>query len=262
MTYLSGKFKKKKNYTKYVVYAGLLFVVVFFWPQIKKMVYPVAEPLVVTYATTRGSFFSFPEFFRTYVSSHKTLVARQKELEVEIERLENLVAEKDAFIRETVSSASSTTGERGASPLVMYPLMQDMTRLYSTVILSKGYKDGVIPDTIVYIRGNQAVCIIKEVYPASSLCTLLASSGIETEGVTSSSSITLTLVGRGGHYIANIPRETPVTQGEIVYLRSNPKMILGKVTFVSNNDQDTSWHVFVEGAYNPVTSSIFYAQPQ
>jgi hypothetical protein len=78
--------------------------------------------------------------------------------------------------------------------------------------------------------------------------------------VTSSSTITLSLVGRGGYFLANIERDTPVSVGETVYLRSNPKFIIGTVKQVANNNQDTSWHVFVEGAYNPVTSSIFYVQ--
>jgi hypothetical protein len=62
-------------------------------------------------------------------------------------------------------------------------------------------------------------------------------------------------------WLADVVRDTPVSVGEIVYMRSNPKVILGTVKEVSNNNQDTSWHIFVEGAYNPVTSSIFYVQP-
>jgi cell shape-determining protein MreC len=139
--------------------------------------------------------------------------------------------------------------------------MKDITSLYSTILLSKGFKDGLDIGEIVTVRGGQAVCTIKEVYTSSSLCLLLTASGVTTEGVTSSSSITLSLVGRGGYYLANIVRDTPVTVGETVYLRSDPTMVLGTVKEVSNNDQDTSWHVFVEGVYNPMTSSIFYVRP-
>jgi hypothetical protein len=116
--------------------------------------------------------------------------------------------------------------------------------------------------SLVYLRGNQVVCVVKEVYTDSSLCLLLSSSGEVTEGVTSSSSIVLSLVGRGGHFLADIARDTPVQNGEVVYLRSNPKMIIGTVRQIANNNQDTSWHVFVEGAYNPINSSIFYVQAE
>jgi hypothetical protein len=266
MTYLSGKAQQKKRYSRYGVFAAIFITVVFFWPRIRPTLFTTLEPAVIGYGSTKDSFSVFPEFISTYLISHKKLAAHQKELEQEIERLENDLVTAQALLREktdeeTSQVSSTTTFSASSHALVMYPLMEDITRVYGTVLLSKGYKDGVTAEALVYLRGNQVVCTIQEVYPSSSLCKLLTSYGETIEGVTSSSSITLSLVGRGGHYLANIARDTPVTKDETVYLRSNPKMILGKVTYVANNNQDTSWHVFVEGAYNPVTSSLFYVQP-
>jgi cell shape-determining protein MreC len=243
------------------VYAVIFLVVVFSWQYIHKNLYNTIEPAVVGYGTTKQSFVLFPEFFTTYITSHQTLVTQKKDLELAIERLENQVAEKDALLREKGVDTSLVDGSHGSHPLVMYPLMQDVTKIYGTVLLSKGFKDGLTVGEMVYVRGNQVVCTIKEVYDASSLCLLLSASGVVTDGVTSSSSIVLSLVGRGGHFLADIARDTPVTVGEKVYLRSNPNVVIGTVRQIANNNQDTSWHVFVEGAYNPVTSSIFYAQP-
>jgi cell shape-determining protein MreC len=263
MTYLSGKTQKKNNYVVYSVLAVVFLLVVIFWPMIKTKSYTVLEPVVMKFGMTKDSFSVFPEFFSTYLTSHNTLVAENRKLEVAIEQLENTLAEKDALLREhdLESTSLGTSTPQKMTPLVLYPIMQDITKIYSSVLLSKGFKDGVDIGDIVYLRGNQAVCTIKEVYNSSALCLLLSSSGVITEGVTSSSSINVTLVGRGGHYLANITRDTPISVGEKVYLRSNPKMVLGVVKAVSNNDQDTSWHAFVEGAYNPVTSAIFYVQP-
>lgn len=239
-------------------------IICIFWPIVRKYTYRILEPVAIRYGITKQSFIVFPEFFSTYITSHKTLALENAQLKLENENLVNDIAEKDAKLREYASIdtlyASSTSFHK--MPLVLYPLLQDITKLYGTILLSKGYKDGVDVGDTVYIRGNQAVCTIKEVYTSSSLCLLLTASGVVTEGVTSSSSIALTLTGRGGHYLANIARDTPVVAGEVVYLRSNPKVILGKVQQVANNNQDTSWHVFVESAYNPVTSSVFYVQPQ
>jgi cell shape-determining protein MreC len=265
MTYLSGKAQQKKRYSRYGVFAVMFITVVFFWPRLRPTLFATLEPAVVGYGSTKDSFSVFPEFVSTYFVSHKKLVAHQKELEQEIERLENDLVTTQSLLREKTdeeaSGVSSSTFSMSSRALVMYPLMEDITRVYGTVLLSKGYKDGVTAEALVYLRGNQVVCTIKEVYPSSSLCKLLTSYGETVEGVTSSSSITVSLVGRGGHYLANIARDTPITKGEIVYLRSNPKMVLGTVSYVANNNQDTSWHVFVEGAYNPVTSSLFYVQP-
>ncbi len=263
MTYLSGKAQKKRGYSKYALYTGVFLIMVIFWSFIKTNTYAFLEPVAVRYGITKQSLIIFPEFFSTYISSHKTLADKNKQLATQVEQLENELANKDAQLREQmiIESAFSTSTIQTSTPLVMYPIMQDITKLYSTILLSKGYKDGIDIGTIVYLRGNQAACTIKEVYNSTSLCLLLTASGVTTEGVTSSSSINVSLVGRGSYYLANIARDTPITVGEKVFMRSNPKVLLGVVKEVANNNQDTSWHVFVEGAYNPVTSSVFYVQP-
>lgn len=264
MIYLSGKAQKKRKYIRYGICAVIFVIVVYFWPAIRKVSFGIIEPAVVGYSNTKKSFSFFPEFFSTYLTSHQTLATRQKVLELEIERLENALADKDALLRERDGSIDVRTSSSlpTSRVLTLYPLMEDITKVYSTVLLSKGFKDGIAVGSLVYLRGDQVVCIIKEVYIRSSLCSLLSSSGEVVEGVTSSSSIVLSLVGRGGHFLADVVRDTPVQNGEIVYLRSNPRMIIGTIRQVANNNQDTSWHVFVEGAYNPANSSVFYVQAE
>jgi cell shape-determining protein MreC len=232
-------------------------------------VYPVLEPLVVRYGFVKKTLGFFPEFVKTNTTTNKSLAEKNKELEVTIERLENELATKNALFKEgspiTFSAKMSSTTDVtepvsfSTHELVMYPLMQDRMKLYSTILLSKGFKDGLEVGTIVYVRGLQAVCTIAEVYNGTSLCSLFTKADTTTEGVTSSS-INLDLIGRGGYFIANVARDTPVSVGDTVYLKSDQSMTLGTVIQVANNNQDTSWHVFVRGAYNPVTSSIFYSK--
>ncbi len=260
MTYLSGKANTRKKYIRYGIFVVIFCLVLLLWPFIRKNLYGVIEPAAISYGGAKQSFAIFPEFFKTYLTTHQSLVKKENELVLEIERLENELAEKNALLRENNVEASSTDSVYTRRPLVVYPLMQDVTRIYGGVLLSKGFKDGIAIGSMVYLRGNQVVCSIKKVYDSSSLCLLLSSSGVTTEGVTSSSSIVLSLVGRGGHFLADVVRDAPVEVGEIVYLRSDPRMILGTVREVVHNNQDTSWHVFIEGAYNPVTASTFYVQ--
>ena len=261
MTYLSGKADERRRRIKYAILGMLFLVLVLFWTVFQKTLYPIIEPVVIKYSQTKNSFTIFPEFIHTYATSRKNLVEKEKQLELAIERLENELAEKDGVVREQALRLAGTSTEvREVPPLVLYPLMQDSIHLYSTILLSKGFEDGIEVGDVIFVRGKQAVCTVKEVYTSSSLCLLLTSSDVTTEGVTSSSSITLSLTGRGGHYLANVVRDTPVVVGEKIYLRSDPSMILGEVIEVTNNNQDTSWHVFVRGAYNPLTTSVFYVQ--
>lgn len=268
MTYLSARPQRKKRIIRGIFYGIMFFVFVFFWPEMQPILYRGIEPLVIKYGATKTGALLIPEFFKTNITSNKVLVAKNKELEVTIERLENELAENNFLSKETVraSSFSETTAtsteryslESASRELVLYPLVEDETKIYSSILLSKGFKDGVEVGKMVYIRGQQAVCVIQQVYTSTALCSLLSSAKTVTEAVTSSSSINLSLLGRGGAFIADIARDTPVSVGEKVFLKSDQSMVLGTVVEVLHNNQDTSWHVFVRGAYNPVTSSIFY----
>lgn len=266
MTYLSGKQHKKEKSRRYFLFISLLVVSLFFWTGVKGYLYPVLEPLIMKYGVTKESFSHISEFFSTYTTSRTILVQKNKTLEITIESLENQVAERDVKLKE-LGIADEERGDANiASIIVMYPLMTDSTRLYSTVLLSKGYKDGVEKDAYVFVRGLQPVCIIREVYTSTSLCELISASNIETDAVivssaTSSTStpVVLTLTGRGGGaFLGNVVRDTAVFVGDKVFLKSDQSMMLGTVVNVINNNQDTSWRVFVKGTYNPVTSSIFY----
>lgn len=259
MTYLSGKAEKRKSVIRYSVY-GIIFVGVFvFWVDVKKIVYPIIEPAIIQYGKMKVTLGNIPEFISTYSTTRETLIQKNKELEITIERLENQLQEQESHLKESRVLADETT-VIGNSTLVMYPLMQDITKLYSTILLSKGFRDGVEIGEYVHVRGLQPVCMIEEVHTETSRCTLLSASGVSTDVVTEgTSSVAFTVTGRGGGtFLGSVPRDTVITVGDSVYLRGDQSMKLGTVVDVIHNNQDTAWHVFIRGAYNPVTTSIFY----
>ena len=198
-----------------------------------------------------------PSSFTTYFSSRETLQEEKENLELEIERLENELAQKNATIREMETLVSSGAHDRRV--ITLYPIAQDITKLYSTILLSKGYRDGIEKGGMVYVRGLQPVCEIVDVYERTSLCELLSKGNRITEAVTASSSITLSLVGAGGgSFIAEVPNDTPIEVGETVRLRGDPSFVLGSIVAIKKDDQATGSKVYVRGAYNPATSSVFY----
>ena len=262
MKYLSDKSREKGYRYRYVFYVASVVLISFFWVTVKLFSFPILEPVVVSYNEVKLTLAKIPQFFSTYTTTRETLVAKNKTLEVTIENLENEIAERDAKLKE-LGVTESELGSVSGAVVVMYPLVRDISKIYSTILLSKGFKDGVEKDAYVYVRGLQPVCVIKEVYTSTSLCELLSSSGIVTEAVIegegSSTPIIVTLVGRGGGtFLGDVPRDTPINHGDKVMLKSDHSMVIGNVVDVLHNNQDTSWHVFVRGAYNPVSSSIFY----
>lgn len=259
MTYRSGRPKKTQKHINVALGLVAFLLFIYFWSEFRSVAYPVVEPLIRGYGGTKSGVKVMPEFISSYFSGRHELVQRNNQLELDIERLENTVAEREAFIREQqllkdVSDIGSNT-----SAIVMYPVAEDRTKLYSTILLSKGFKDGIEKESLVYIRGLQPVCHIIEVYDHTSLCELFSKGGVETEGVTSSSSISLVLTGKGGgSFVAEIPKDTSVLVGEDVYLRSNPAYKIGTIISIQEDKQATGAVVYVRGAYNPVSSSVYY----
>lgn len=243
---------------RYAAIAVLVLLVVYFWVPLRAFLYPYVEPVVGGYVSTKSAAKFVPSFVSTYVVSHKTLAEKNEQLEVTIERLENELASREAFIREQ-ELAKNADIPGTPSVLVMYPLTEDVTRLYSTILLSKGYKDGVEKDALIFVRGMQPVCTITEVYNETSLCELLSKGNRVTEAVTASGTVMLSLSGiGGGSFMAEVPKTTPVSIGDEVYLRSNQAMELGSIISIVESDQSTGKKIYVRGLYNPVSSSIFY----
>lgn len=257
MTYLSDKRRTKRIYIRYVLAVLAFIAVVYMWPILRTKLYPNVEGVVVSYGETKGGLTPIFSSVSYYFSSRNSLLEKEASLLQSIERLENELAEKEAVVKELqLASIYSSTDKK--ITLVLYPVMQDITRVYSTLILSKGFKDGVKEQSLVYVRGRQAVCMITEVYDRTSLCTLFSASSQKVEGVASSSE-TLFLKGAGGgSFMAEVPRESDITVGETVFLKSDQTMKLGTITEIVRDEQMSSWYVFVRGAYNPLTSNIFY----
>ncbi len=262
MTYRLDRGNDKKNKVTLAVVGGLFFVTIFFWPSIQPFLYKATEPVTKRVFELTGGVYIIPDFIRTYFSSRLTLLNEKKLLRAQIESLENRVAEQDARLEQLLGlfEDAPETSVKRTPPVTASSLARDVTQVYATLILSKGFGDGVEVGDRVYLRGRQVVCLIKETYSRTSSCELFSGFGNKIEGVTSSSSVNIILEGRGGHYIANIVRDTKVTVGEKVFLREDPTFTLGEVVEVFNNDQDTSWHILVRSPYNPAASSQYYIE--
>lgn len=230
------------------------------WVSIREKTYPLTEPVFMFGASTMQLFSNIPHNVMTYIRSRQSLENTINALEMRTEELENQIALLKA--NETLGGPHHVNDD-GLVTIALYPLARDITTLYDSLVLSKGFTDGVPEGGLVYVRGRQPVCTIKEVHRETSLCVLLSAPGNTLEAVTASSSITVTLIGEGGgSYIALLPKDIPLSIGEAVMYRASPIMKLGEVAEIKNDPQDVFVRVYIRGAYNPVTSSLFYVDKQ
>ena len=133
------------------------------------------------------------------------------------------------------------------------------------MLLSKGFKDGLQAGMVVYVRGRQGVCVIEEVHAATARCTLLSSGGVKTEGVivNASSTEVLPLEGDGGgSFIASVPKGANISLASTVVYKADPTIKLGTVVDIQDDPQDVFMRVYIRGAYNPVSSSVFYVDKE
>lgn len=267
MTYLSDKTTSRRRVFKFILVIFILSILSFAWVEIRSTLAPAVVPTYVATHSVLNKIVSVPYAIVNYFRSRDSLLLQIKNLESRTEELENQIATLKA---ENLSLSESVglnlpdgTKEKVKPYIAMYPIAQDLTKLYSTLLLSKGFKDGVSEDSLVYVRGRQAVCKIAEIHSSTSLCGLLSASGSLVEGVTTETKEGITLIGDGGgNYVAHVPKESDYKIGETVMYKADQTMKLGDIVDIKNDPQDVFVRVYIRGTYNPVTSSMFYVDKQ
>ncbi|MCX6756937.1 MAG: hypothetical protein NTW35_02160 [Candidatus Nomurabacteria bacterium] len=267
MTYLSDKTKKRRQTASLIFIAVTLLVLSFGWVQIRSTLSPAAEPTVVTSNKFLKSIINIPSTITNYFRSRDSYEAQKTTLQNNIEELENKVtflqAENDSLKGIEIKIDELGNKENVKPNIILYPLAQDITRLYSTILLSKGFKDNIKENTIVYIRGRQPACIVIELHPTTSLCKLLSASGSTVEGVTTETKENITLQGDGGgNFLALLPKESNFIVGENIMYKADQTMKLGTIVDIKRDPQDVFVRIYIRGAYNPVTSSLFYVDKE
>jgi cell shape-determining protein MreC len=261
MTYLSDKTASRRRTFRLVLILAILGILSYGWIRIRSSLIPVAEPMFVTAHGIVGKIVGVPYAFVNYMRSRDSFLAQITALENHTEELENQIAllQNDLAIAQEQADIIKLEGEKPRASIFMYPLAEDITKLYSTILLSKGFKDGVQDGSIVYVRGREAVCVIEELHSSTSLCKLFSAAGNQIEGVALSTKENIPLTGDGGgNYLALLPKGADFSIGETVMYKSDQTMKLGTIADIKNDPQDIFVRVYVRGAYNPLTSSIFY----
>lgn len=261
MRYLSDNRPRAKKRIFLAVALAAIVYGVYTWSSVSAFLYARIEPLVSIYGGAKKVAGESGESLLFVTTSKTELYAENKSLMLYIEGLENQIAEKNAVLMEKnlLDEANSTT----SVATIIYPLTRDISSIYATILFSKGLAHDVRVGQIVYVRGMQPVCVVVEVYEKTSLCTLLSKGGVTTEAVivspSSTSSLAVTLVGEGGgSFSVIVPKGILVSLGDEAYLRSNQHMKLGTIVSIIENEQAIGSKLYIQGAYNPLTSSIFY----
>ncbi len=266
MTYLSDK-KRKISKVKLAFLVILFFLLTYFWFSIRTYVRAEAESLPFIYSAVKEITTLLPNAVSLTLTSKNTLAKENSDLKKKVEQLQNELALNriESIEQVTISEERASTTVQTAKikilPLAMYPLMQDISSIYGTILLSRGANDGVLNDMLVYIQGRGLVCKVVTVNARTAICKLFTSPKETVDGVIGTT--TLTLYGDGGGaYIADSVRGSNINEGDTIYFKSDETMTLGTVASVKRDPQAAFEKVYVRGVYSPTQAHIFYVDKQ
>ena len=259
MTYLSDKAKERKRNLKFLFIGFCLLVVVIFWPQVQSTIYPYIEPVVFVFSDAKQAILYVPKTIYSFFHSRSDYEKQIVNLSDNIERLENNLAFDEAKISEYEANSDEQLIP-GKVMLLAHPLMTDVSQIYSTIILSKGFRDGVEVGSIVYLRGRQPIGTIGKVHDKTSELSLLSSANNKINGVINNTTVIPLLGNGGGNFIGNVIKNTDVKIGDTIYCGDDTSLILGTVADIKNDPQDVSMIIYVRGAYNPMKANNFYIE--
>lgn len=261
MTYLSDrKAKRNRTMVRSTLFA-LLFLTVFYWPQIRIASSPVLFFFADVSFSIKTKTNDVAESVSSWFSTKKTLEEAIRTLEEENGRIKNELAIRDSIIK-AYDDAYKTDTRFLDSTLEVSPLFSPFTSLYNSLVVSKGFEDGVSPSLVVYTAGYIPLGVVETVGPRTSVVRLLSSPGNELEGIIISSSSQNTAarisgIG-GGDFETFLPKDALVEVGSTVTWKEHDHMKLGIVVSVENEPQAISQKIIIRGFYNPAEASRLY----
>lgn len=191
------------------------------------------------------------------LESKQALITENVALREETSSLRRQVFQTKLLERENIE-LKSLLGRRDAkkdNDLLAVVLRGTDTTPYDLLIIDTGGDEDVVKGDLVTVDGDVAIGSVQEVF-ASTATVLLFSAPREKTPVmigTASSSVPAIAQGQGGGtFLALVPREVPVAQGDPVSLSTLDATLFAQVEKVEIDPADSFAHVFFK---NPVNVS-------
>lgn len=220
---------------------GLLLLVVL----IPSVLFGVVSLAVTPAAKLKTWFNESTAALPSFIRSRQALIDRLNELENDLAAqsgpdftLEALEAE-NALLR-------SLLGE-GEERRILAGIIGRPSELpYDLLLIDRGRKDGVEPQTPVYSRDNTVIGIVRNVAERSSLVELISTPGFETTVFIFGPDIYTTAIGQGGGQVrVGVPQGVPLSVGDLVVLPAIHSGVYGSVTHIESSPTQPEQFGFV-----------------
>lgn len=124
---------------------------------------------------------------------------------------------------------------------------------YDTLIIDAGANEGVVKGSLVYVGGDIALGLVREVYASTALVSLFSTPGEQTAVLIGEPGVAAVALGRGaGNFSVKLPRGADVKETDTVVIPGIDPKLFAVVERIIDNPADTFKTVLFK---NPVNLS-------
>ena len=247
MNYLQNK-KGKKNYSAFIFFSAILFILILLSPWIKNGLIPLAVPFWRLSVTLEDSFLNIFSFLR----SQKKLVTENEELRKALNDAQNELLIKKSLLRENIELKIMLGREENPSKTFLAAVLARPVKLfYDDLLIEVGKKEGVSLGDVVLGNGEIVLGRLEEVYDKVSKVRLLSSHQAETDVQIGDEGLVATLKGRGaGNFYLELPRELEIAEGDQALLPGSKIRVLAIVRKVEKEEGSSVQKVYLKSPIN------------
>jgi cell shape-determining protein MreC len=243
MSYRYDKEQKKKQ-QRYLA-AGIVVLLAFFTPVFSILFNWFERPLLRAWEQSQANIEEVGNIFERWyakgkiIEENEELRRRISLLEVDVMRTDYLVSVLESY-QERESYASSGELIIPAEIVLRYPQVSR-----DTVVLNRGSSHSVQEGDYVLGYNQLLLGIVTEVTDLTSFVTLFTDTDTSIEGVLYPHGETIRLDGVGTSYRSQVPRDSLVEVGDVVYSQQEPGRILAVVREVVFDSRDPMKSVYL-----------------
>ena len=243
MSYRYDKEKKQKN----ILYTvGIIFIVIiFFTPTLTYLYDGFEKPLTSLWNASYNVKTAGEDLTTTLFKKHR-LLKENEELKEQLHLL-NAEVERVPYLESLLASYEAMT-ENSLGDEIILPaevLARSPLTTSGTLIINRGERDGVTPGDTVVAYNNILIGYVAEVFDTTSRVTLYTHNTIETQAIFYPEEESITLIGHGGGYKTELPRETEAEVGSIAYSQGEPGRVMGIVQKIVFDPRDPFKQVYL-----------------
>lgn len=190
--------------------------------------------------------------FGTYLSGIIQLPGNSAALTARVADLEQqnkTLAEENATLAKRLGDQGETTG------IIAGVIARPPQSPYDALIIGAGTNDGVGAGMRVEVSGVP-VGSVESATAQSARVALSSSPGRDTEGWIGKSNVPVTLHGEGaGAFSADIPKDAPVVEGDMVYVPGPGALPVGTVTKIITEASSPRAVLHIRPSINPFTTT-------